>query len=56
MELEEYEYDIVWNQEKRLWVTTLVNGTYLINVRSKDYKEVNSVVKISPSTPSFYDF
>jgi hypothetical protein len=56
MELEEYEYDIVWNTDKRLWVTTLINGTYLINVKAKGHKEINTVVKINPSSPVFYDY
>ena len=44
MELEEYEFDIVWSSKKRLWVTTLTNGTYLINVKAKGYKEINNVI------------
>lgn len=56
MELEEYEYDIVWSQEKRLWVTTLTTGSYLINVKAKGFKEINSVIHINSNTPTFYDF
>ena len=56
MELEEYEYDIVWSNEKRMWVTTLTTGTYLINVKAKGYKEINNVIQINPNTSTFYDF
>lgn len=56
MELEEYEFDIVWSPEKNLWVTTLMNGTYLINVKAKGYKEVNEVIKISPSSSIEYKY
>lgn len=56
MEMEEYEYDIVWSPEKRLWVTTLVNGNYLINVKAKGFKEINNVVRIDSNSPVFFDF
>lgn len=48
MDLEEYEFDILWNSEKEVWVTTLVNGNYLINVKAKGYKEINEVIAIMP--------
>ena len=41
MELEEYEFDIVWNSSKNLWVTTLMTGDYLLNVKAQGYKEIN---------------
>jgi hypothetical protein len=45
--LEEYEYDIVWSNLKQLWVTTLYNGTYLINVKAEGFKEINEIGTIS---------
>lgn len=47
MELEEYEYDIVWNSTKELWVTTLTSGLYLLNVKAKGFKELNNVITIN---------
>ncbi len=46
MEEEEYEYDILWDNKKQLWVTTLRNGHYMINVRAKGYKEFNKYIEI----------
>lgn len=46
MDLEEYEFDILWNASKDLWVTTLMNGNYLINVKAKGFKEINEVIAI----------
>jgi hypothetical protein len=34
MDLEEYEFDIVWSKDKEIWVTTLINGEYLLNVKA----------------------
>lgn len=47
MDLEEYEFDILWDEKKELWVTTIKNGSYLINAKIKGYKEINEYVEIS---------
>lgn len=56
MELEEYEFDIIWSQEKKLWVTTLIKGTYLINIKAKDFKEINEMIKIGPGSSIDYKY
>jgi hypothetical protein len=56
MEMEEYEFDIVWSPEKNLWVTTLTNGEYLITARSKGFKEFNEVIKIIPGATTKYRY
>lgn len=33
-ELEEYEFDILWDEHKGLWVAKLINGNFLISVRA----------------------
>lgn len=38
---EEYEFDILWDARKELWVATLRPGNYLINVKAKGFKEFN---------------
>jgi hypothetical protein len=54
--LEEYEFDIVWSPEKGLWVTTLISGTYLINVKAKDFKEINELIKIGQGSSIDYKY
>jgi hypothetical protein len=34
MEMEEYEFDILWDERKQLWVANLIAGNYLINVKA----------------------
>jgi hypothetical protein len=46
-EMEEYEFDIVWSKDKGMWVTTLRDGHYLINVKSKGFAEMNEIIEIS---------
>jgi hypothetical protein len=46
MDEEEYEFDILWDSNKQLWVTTVKNGHYLINAKIKGFKEINKYVKI----------
>lgn len=46
MEDEEYEFDILWDSRKGLWVTTLKNGRYLINAKIRGFKELNEYVEI----------
>lgn len=50
---EDYEFDILWDSKKGLWVTTLRNGNYLINVRIKGYKEINEHVFIGNGDRDF---
>lgn len=42
--MEEHEFEIVWHKEKNLWVTTLMTGVYLINVKARGYKELNELI------------
>jgi hypothetical protein len=53
MEEEEYEFDILWDSKKQLWVTTLRNGSYLINVKAKGYKELNEYIELKPGDKEF---
>lgn len=46
MEEEEYEFDILWDNKKGLWVTTLRNGRYLINAKIKGFTELNKYIEI----------
>jgi DNA-binding winged helix-turn-helix (wHTH) protein len=46
LEEEEYEYDILWDSTKQLWVTTVKKGGYLINAKIKGFKEINEYVEI----------
>lgn len=43
---EEYEFDILWDVKKQLWVSTLRQGRYLINVKAKGYKELNKYIEL----------
>lgn len=46
LELEEYEYDVLFDESKGFWASTLPNGTYLLTVKSNIYKEINEVFSI----------
>jgi hypothetical protein len=46
MDEEEYEFDILWDSQKKLWVTTIKSGHYLINVKARGFKEFNKYVHI----------
>ena len=56
MEMEEYEFDIVWSHKKGLWVATLTAGNYLVNVKCPGYKEINEVISVSPSKLSDFKY
>lgn len=47
LELEEYEFDILWDEARKVWVAKLILGTYLINVKAKGYKELNEYVEVA---------
>lgn len=56
MDMEDYEFDILWNKDKELWVTTLIDGNYLINVKAKGYKEINEVISIRSGASMKYSY
>ena len=56
MELEEYEFDIMWDESKQLWVATLVDGTYLINVKAAGFCEINESVEIRKGGQKDYQY
>ncbi|MFN9905325.1 MAG: hypothetical protein ACK56F_04255 [bacterium] len=37
--LEEYEFDILYDNDKRQWTTDLLKGKYLINVKAPGHPE-----------------
>lgn len=44
LEVEDYEFDINWNNDKQAWEQILRDGTYLLNVKAKGFKELNEVI------------
>jgi len=34
MEMEEYEFDILWDNNKEAWVAHLIPGSYLVTVKA----------------------
>jgi hypothetical protein len=53
MDEEEYEYDIIWDSTKGVWVTTLRSGQYLVSMRAKGFKELNEYIEIKQSDKEF---
>lgn len=52
-DLEEYEFDILWNDHKKLWVAKLLNGKYLVTVRGNGYVEMNKQIEIKTGEREF---
>ena len=46
MELEEYEFDILWDSRKEKWVANLQRGNYLINLKDPAHKELNKIIQL----------
>jgi hypothetical protein len=40
-DLEEFEFDILYDSDKKLWTGTMVDGSYLITMKSHKFKEIN---------------
>jgi len=40
-DLEEFDFDVLYDQQQKLWTSTLVSGTFLVTVKSKEFKEFN---------------
>lgn len=47
MELEDYEFDILWDENKGAWVADLQRGNYLINMKAPGFKEVNQFLELN---------
>lgn len=51
--LEEYEFEILYNSDKKQWTTDLVKGTYLINVKAPGHPETNHIIKVKKGKKEF---
>jgi aspartokinase-like uncharacterized kinase len=45
-DLEEFDFDILYDAVLEVWVSTLVAGTYLIVAKSREFKELNEVISV----------
>ncbi len=53
MELEEYEFDILWDEKKECWVAKLMPGSYLLTVKAKEYMELNQCIEVGSGPREF---
>ncbi len=51
--MEEYEFEILFNEEKRQWSTELQGGNYLINVKAPGHPEHNQIVSVIKGRKEF---
>lgn len=52
-ELDEYEFDVLFDTEKGAWTADLFNGNYLINVKAPGYAESNQHCEVRHGKRSF---
>ena len=55
-DMEEFDFDILFDKNLGLWSSTLVTGSYLITVKSKGFKEFNTVVPVKLGEDNSFDF
>jgi hypothetical protein len=51
--MDDYEFDVLYDSEKRLWTADLFTGNYLINVKAPGYSETNQYVEVRPGKRHF---
>ncbi len=51
--MEEYEFEILYNSDKRQWTTDLVKGKYLINVKAPGHPETCQIIKVKKGKKEF---
>ena len=51
--MEEYEFEILYNEEKRTWSADLEKGTYLINVKAPGHPETCQIIKVKKGKKEF---
>lgn len=51
--LEDYEFEVLWDADHRQWITELVNGKYLINVKAPGHPEFNQYIKVKKGKREF---
>lgn len=45
-ELEDYEFDVLYDSDKAVWTSDLITGDYLINVKSPGHVETSQYIEI----------
>jgi hypothetical protein len=51
--MEDYEFELLYNSDKRQWTTDLVKGKYLINVKAPGHPETCHVIKVKKGKKEF---
>lgn len=51
--MEDYEFEILYNSDKRQWSTDLVKGKYLINVKAPGHPETCQIIKVKKGKKEF---
>lgn len=54
-EVEEFEYDILYEEDRRIWSASLPNGRYLIVVKSPKFKEINEIVTVNVAKDNYFE-
>jgi hypothetical protein len=54
--MEEFDFDILFDKNLGVWSSTLVTGSYLITVKSRAFKEFNTVVPVKLGEENEFDF
>jgi len=55
-DLEDYDFDVLFNDTLKVWTATLVSGTFLVTVKSKHFKEFNQVVSVKYGKDNRFNF
>lgn len=51
--MEDYEFEILYDSQKRQWTTELVKGKYLINVKAPGHPETCQMIKVKKGKKEF---
>ena len=52
-QLEDFEFEVLWDAERNLWVTDLVKGKYLLNIKAPGHPEFNTYIKVKKGKRDF---
>jgi len=54
-DVEDFEYDILYEEDKRIWSANLPNGKYLVVCKSHKFKEVNEIVNVNVAKENYFE-
>jgi len=54
-DLEDFEFDIIYDDDQKIWTAQLPDGTFLLTVKSNEFKEINETIVVKSGKENYFE-